>query len=80
VEPHTIHGRLRDFEENFIYEMCKAADVVLFKSHYQKWRLDWTFSQKGWKTPKNIMIVPHGARPDRYWSPEEIPKLKKSWD
>ncbi len=77
VEPHTIHGRLRDFEENFIYEMCKGADVVLFKSHYQKWRLDWTFSQKGWETPRNIMIVPHGARPDRYWPPEEIPKLKE---
>ena len=43
VEPHTIHGRLTDFEANFIYEMCQRAGVVMFKCHYQKWRLDSVF-------------------------------------
>jgi len=77
VEPHTIHGRLRDVEADFIYKMCKAADLVIFKCDYQKWRLDWTFPGYGWKTPTNIMIVPHGARPDRRFGVHEVPKLRK---
>ncbi len=77
VEPHTVHGRLRDIEANFIYQMCKRADVVLFKCHYQKWRLEWTFPGYGWDVPKNIMVVPHGARPDKRWGIHEIPKLRK---
>jgi len=77
VEPHTVHGRLRDAEANFIYGMCQRADVVLFKCHYQKWRLSWTFPGYGWKTPQNIMVVPHGARPDRRWGIEEVPKLRR---
>jgi len=76
VEPHTVHGRLKEFEENFIYQLCEDADVVLFKSDYLKWRLHWTFSQRGWKMPKNIMIVPHGARADKNWSENDILKLK----
>ncbi len=76
VEPHTVHGRLRNFEANFIYSLCKSADVVLFKCHYQKWRLDWTFPGYGWETPRNIMVVPHGARPDRRWRLDEIAKLR----
>jgi len=78
VELHTVHGRLKEFEENFIYQLCEDADVVLFKSDYQKWRLNWTFTQIGWKMPKNIMIVPHGAREDVKWSEKDIPKLKES--
>jgi glycosyltransferase involved in cell wall biosynthesis len=27
--------------------------------------------------PTNIIIVPHGARPDMRWEPEEIPRLKE---
>jgi len=77
VEPHTIHGRLRDPEADFIYQLCRRSDVVLFKCHYQKWRLDWMFPGLGWETPRNIMVVPHGARPDRQWPPEEIPELVK---
>jgi len=77
VEPHTIHGRLRDAEAEFIYQMCRGSDLVLFKCHYQKWRLDWTFHGRGWETPRNIMIVPHGARPDKRWKLEEVPPLKK---
>ncbi len=77
VEPHTVHGRLKDFEENFIYQLCRDTDVVLFKSQYQKWRLNWTFTQKRWQMPKNIMIIPHGARADKNWNESEIPKLKE---
>ncbi len=77
VEPHTVHGRLRDQEADFIYQLCQRADVVLFKCHYQKWRLEWTFPSYGWETPRNIMIVPHGARPDRRWGIHEVPKLRQ---
>lgn len=77
VEPHTVHGRLRDFEADFLYRLCQLSHVVLFKCHYQKWRLDWSFSERGWPTPRNIMVVPHGARPDRRWGPHEIPALRR---
>ena len=77
VEPHTIHGRIRDDEAEFIYELCERADVVLFKCNYQKWRLEWNFVSRGWDVPRNIMIVPHGARPDRRWRPDQIPGLRK---
>jgi glycosyltransferase involved in cell wall biosynthesis len=77
VEPHTVHGRLRDFEANFLYQLCQRADIVLLKCHYQKWRLDWTFPGFGWETPRNVMVIPHGARPDRRWGIEEVPGLRK---
>lgn len=76
VEPHTIHGRINDYEAEFIYEMCERSDIVFFKCHYQKWRLDWSFRQRGWETPKNIMVIPHGARSDKRWGIDEIHKLK----
>jgi len=77
VEPHTVHGRLTDFEADFIFKMCRRADVVLFKCHYQKWRLDWNFAGRGWQTPRNIMVIPHGARPDRRYSLEEVVQLRE---
>ncbi|HQH53785.1 MAG TPA: hypothetical protein PKY01_15250 [Candidatus Hydrogenedentes bacterium] len=77
IEPHTVHGRLRDNEADFVRRMCAKADVVLFKCTYQKWRLNWTFTQRNWKTPKNIMIIPHGARPDMRYSVEMVPALRK---
>ncbi|RKX17595.1 MAG: hypothetical protein DRP26_06665, partial [Candidatus Zixiibacteriota bacterium] len=79
VEPHTVHGRLRDFEADFIYKMCQRSHLVIFKCHYQKWRLDWNFHGKGWPTPRNIMVIPHGARPDKRWAVHEIPKLRKEF-
>ncbi len=77
VEPHTVHGRLRDSEARFIKTMCARTDVVLFKCQYQRWRLDWTFTELDWPVPRNIMIVPHGARPDRRWAVEDVPRLRK---
>lgn len=77
VEPHTVHGRLTDFEADFIFKMTRRADVVLFKCHYQKWRLDWNFAGRGWPTPANIMVIPHGARADKRYSLAEVVELKK---
>lgn len=77
VEPHTVHGRLRDFEANFLYRLCRRSDLVLLKCHYQKWRLDWTFPGYGWEIPTNIMVVPHGARPDRRWGLDEVRQIRK---
>lgn len=76
VEPHTVHGRLSEREADFVYQMCQRSHVVLFKCHYQKWRLDWTFPGHGWETPQNILVVPHGSRADRRWGVAEIPALR----
>jgi len=77
VEPHTVHGRLTDFEADFIFKLCRRARVVLLKCHYQKWRLDWNFTSRGWATPTNTMVVPHGARPDRRYSLAEVVELRR---
>jgi 1,2-diacylglycerol 3-alpha-glucosyltransferase len=77
VEPHTVHGRLTDYEANFIYQMSKRCEVLLLKCHYQKWRLDWNFGQRGWEAPRNTMVVPHGARPDRRWGISDVPALRE---
>ena len=77
VEPHTVHGRLTEFEADFLFKLCQRAHVVLFKCHYQKWRLDWNFHGRGWPTPRNVMVVPHGARPDRRWAVAEVPALRE---
>lgn len=77
VELHTVHGRLSDFEADFIFKVCQRSHVALFKCHYQKWRLDWNFRCREWPIPQNIMVVPHGARPDKQWKDEEIPRLRK---
>jgi len=76
MEPHTVHGRLRDHEANFIRRACELVEVMLFKCHYQKWRLEWNFHTYGWDMPTNVMIVPHGSRPDRRYGWDEIPRLR----
>ncbi|MHC4562306.1 MAG: glycosyltransferase family protein [Planctomycetota bacterium] len=77
IEPHTVHGRLTDQEADFIFKMCQRTDVVLFKCHYQKWRLDWSFTGRGWPTPLNIMVIPHGAMPDMGNTLAEVVELRK---
>jgi glycosyltransferase involved in cell wall biosynthesis len=77
AEPHTIHGRLRETEQDFVFQLCQRSDVVLFKCHYQKWRLDWHFSGGEEEAVRNIMVVPHGARPDKRWGVHEIPALRR---
>jgi glycosyltransferase involved in cell wall biosynthesis len=76
VEPHTVHGRMKDREEEFIRQVAGLCNVLIFKCHYQKWRLDWTFSGRGWPRPRNIMIIPHGARPDRRFAIDQVDALK----
>jgi len=76
VEPHTVHGRMKDNEEVFIREAARHCNVMMFKCHYQKWRLEWAFSRHGWEIPRNIMIVPHGARPDKRYSIDQVEDLK----
>ncbi|MCP4377566.1 MAG: glycosyltransferase [bacterium] len=77
IEPHTVHGRLTEHEADFIFKMSRRIDVVLFKCHYQKWRLDWNFAGRGWETPRNIMVVPHGARSDKRYSLAEVVELRE---
>jgi glycosyltransferase involved in cell wall biosynthesis len=77
IEPHTVHGRLRDAEAEFIYELCERAGVVLLKCDYQKWRLEWNFNSRGWDTPKNVMVVPHGARADKSCAPKDVDAIKR---
>ena len=77
LEPHTVHGRQTEFEANLLYRLCRRSDVMLFKCHYQKWRVEFTFAGRNWDSPRNIMVVPHGARPDRHWSPEQVPALRQ---
>ncbi len=77
VEPHTIHGRMKDHEERFVKEVAEKCTVLLFKCHYQKWRLRWSFDGRDWEVPENIMIIPHGARPDFRWGIDEVDDLKR---
>jgi 1,2-diacylglycerol 3-alpha-glucosyltransferase len=79
VELHTVHGRLQDLEADFLYRLSQRSHVLLFKCHYQKWRLDWNFAGRGWAIPRNIQVIPHGARPDRRWGVHEIPELRREF-
>jgi glycosyltransferase involved in cell wall biosynthesis len=76
MEPHTVHGRLKDHEAVFVQRACERVDVMLLKCHYQKWRLEWNFAGYGWEMPTNCMVVPHGARSDRRYGWDEIPRLR----
>lgn len=76
VEPHTIHGRPRDHEMEFIRSLCDLADLVILKCSYHPWRLRWSFEERDWEMPSNFVVIPHGARPDKGWPPEQIPQIK----
>jgi len=77
VEPHTVHGRMRYHEEAFIRAAAERATALIFKCSYQKWRLEWMFSQRRWPVPENIVIIPHGARPDYAYPPGIADVLKE---
>lgn len=76
VEPHTVHGRLRDAEADFLYQLANRIDILVLKCDYQKWRLDWTFPSMGWEPPKNIVVIPHGARSDKSYDSNEIMQIR----
>jgi 1,2-diacylglycerol 3-alpha-glucosyltransferase len=80
VEPHTVHGRLKESEEVFIKGLLDRATVVILKCDYQKWRLSWTFGEGDWKLPGNITVIPHGARADRRYGDHEIDGIKDELD
>lgn len=60
VEPHTVHGRYRDHEDAFLRALVEHCSVLLLKCDYQNWRMEWNFRYR----PDNIIVVPHGVRPD----------------
>ena len=78
VEPHTVHGRLLDYEADFLFKLCRRAEVVLVKCQYQKWRLGWTFAGLGWPTPRNLLVAPHGVCPDRCLRLDQVQPMRQS--
>jgi len=76
LEPHTVHGRYREREFKFIDDVTQRVDVFIVKCHYQKWRMDWNFLSEHRPTPRNVMVIPHGSRPDKRWGVEDVPALK----
>lgn len=79
VEPHTVHGRLRDSEAYFLRLLINKIDVFLLKCFYQKWRLEWNFKSFSWEVPKNVMVIPHGARDDMKYNTKELLEIKKEF-
>ena len=78
IEAHTVHGRLREKDEWFVWEALKRCSVLVLKCEYQKWRLSWTFREKKNKELLNkITVIPHGVRTDRRYGDEEIGMLKE---
>lgn len=78
IEAHTIHGRLKEKEEWFVWEVLKRCSSLIVKCEYQKWRLSWTFREKRHKELLNkVAVIPHGARPDIRYGDEEIDGLKE---
>ena len=75
VEPHTIHSRMKSYEEEFVKNLAQKSTLIIFKCNYQKWRLECTFTNYGWGVPTNIIIIPHGARP--YKRQHNVDDLKK---
>lgn len=79
VEPHTVHGRLRDAEAYFLKLLTSKIDVLMLKCHYQKWRLEWNFRSYSWREQNNVMVIPHGARDDMRVAPSRIREIKKEF-
>ena len=77
VELHTVHGRMKENEEAFIRELLDKISIAIFKCGYQKWRLEWLLGRQGLPLPKNIAVVPHGARPDKIFKNGEQEILKE---
>ena len=76
LEPHTVHGRLCEPEAQFWRRVAPLVDVLVVKCAYQRWRMGWTFAQRGWERPGNVTVIPHGARPDVRFGPHQSEDLK----
>ncbi len=62
VEPHTVHGRYTEPEDHFLHGLVERCTMLLLKADYQRWRMGWNFGFE----PDNVVVVPHGARPDKF--------------
>jgi 1,2-diacylglycerol 3-alpha-glucosyltransferase len=68
VETHTVHGRYTEAEERFLRQLVATCTTLILKCDYQRWRMEWNFHER----PENVVVIPHGARPDKLnLDPEE---------
>ncbi len=61
VEAHTVHGRYTEAEERFLRQLVATCTTLILKCDYQRWRMEWNFHER----PENVIVIPHGARPDK---------------
>jgi 1,2-diacylglycerol 3-alpha-glucosyltransferase len=61
VETHTVHGRYTEREERFLRQLVATCTTWMLKCDYQRWRMEWNFQER----PENVVVIPHGARPDK---------------
>ena len=61
VETHTVHGRYTEAEEQFLRQLVATCTTLILKCDYQRWRMEWNFHER----PENVIVIPHGARPDK---------------
>ena len=61
VETHTVHGRYTEAEERFLRQLVATCTTWILKCDYQRWRMEWNFKER----PENVVVIPHGARPDK---------------
>jgi len=61
VEAHTVHGRYTEAEERFLRQLVATCTTLILKCDYQRWRMEWNFHER----PENVVVIPHGARPDK---------------
>jgi glycosyltransferase involved in cell wall biosynthesis len=62
VETHTVHGRYTEAEERFLRQLVATCTTLILKCDYQRWRMEWNFHER----PENVIVIPHGARPDKF--------------
>ncbi len=68
VETHTVHGRYTEAEERFLRQLVASCTTLILKCDYQRWRMEWNFHER----PENVIVIPHGARPDKlHLNPED---------
>ncbi len=61
VETHTVHGRYTEAEERFLRQLVATCTTLILKCDYQRWRMEWNLKER----PENVIVIPHGARPDK---------------
>ena len=61
VETHTVHGRYTESEERFLRQLVATCTTLILKCDYQRWRMEWNLKER----PENVIMIPHGARPDK---------------